>query len=162
MWSELVRAPTGPSAARRPPGTTPYAVTSHLLTPPTKSMLTSETMSHIVKTGTKMTSSFASFFHMFMFMYVLCPTCTCRCVVHFYMCALVPFITYFFLLYFPLSCVFFLPSMPFSSLCEKLEVVNIYSVHRAVEDSNFTHSMDNKQLLFHSSQLQNFVGILSR
>ena len=54
------------------------------------------------------------------------------------------------------------PSMLLSSLCEELEVVNIFSVHRAVEDSNFAHSMGNKQLLFHSSQLQNFVGILSR
>ena len=50
----------------------------------------------------------------------------------------------------------------FSSLFEELEVVNIYSVYRAVEDINFTYSMDNKQLLFHSSPLQKFVGILSR
>ena len=55
-----------------------------------------------------------------------------------------------------------LPWCPLSSLCEELEVVNIFSVHRAVEDSNFAHAMDNKQLLFHSSRLQNFVGILSR
>ena len=57
--------------------------------------------------------------------------------------------------------------MYFSSLFStdgdlSVEIVNIYSVHRAVEDSNFTHSIDNKQLLFHSSATQNFVGILSR
>lgn len=52
----------------------------------------------------------------------------------------------------------------FSSAVDEgsMEILNIYSVHRAVEDSQFAHSLDNKQLLFHSSQVQNFVGILSR
>ncbi len=43
-----------------------------------------------------------------------------------------------------------------------MTIENVYSIHRAVESSNFTHAMDNKQLLFHSSQVKNFVGILSR
>ena len=38
----------------------------------------------------------------------------------------------------------------------------MYSVQRPVEESQFNHSLGNKKLLFHSSQLQNFVGILSR
>ncbi len=45
---------------------------------------------------------------------------------------------------------------------DTIEIVNIYSVHRAVEDSNYTHNISNKRLLFHSSAVQNFVGILSR
>lgn len=43
-----------------------------------------------------------------------------------------------------------------------MEILNIYSIQRAVEDHLFTHSLDSKQLLFHSSHVQNFVGILSR
>ncbi|XP_065907778.1 protein mono-ADP-ribosyltransferase PARP4-like isoform X3 [Dysidea avara] len=43
-----------------------------------------------------------------------------------------------------------------------IEVKNIYGVHRPVEDGHFTHQLDNKQLLFHSSSVKNFVGILSR
>ena len=54
-----------------------------------------------------------------------------------------------------------LPPPP-SSLAPPLSVRAIYSVHRAVEDGGFTHTIDNKQLLFHSSAVQNFVGILSR
>ena len=59
-----------------------------------------------------------------------------------------------------LSLIFSLSSSAFGE--GSMEIVNIYSVHRAVEDSQFTHSVENKQLLFHSSQVQNFVGILSR
>lgn len=71
-----------------------------------------------------------------------------------------------------------------------MEIKALYSVHRAVEDSNFTYHIGNKQLLYHSSnvseavpeslqlcvyvhywslslictptQVANFVGILSR
>ncbi|XP_065907785.1 protein mono-ADP-ribosyltransferase PARP4-like isoform X2 [Dysidea avara] len=43
-----------------------------------------------------------------------------------------------------------------------IEVKNIYGVHRPVEDGHFTHQLGNKQLLFHSSSVKNFVGILSR
>ena len=73
-----------------------------------------------------------------------------------------------------------------------MEIKTLYSVHRAVEDSNFTYHIGNKQLLYHSSnvseavpeslqlsvyvcvhywslslictptQVANFVGILSR
>ncbi|XP_019851276.1 PREDICTED: uncharacterized protein LOC100633591 isoform X2 [Amphimedon queenslandica] len=42
------------------------------------------------------------------------------------------------------------------------EILSIYSVQRPVEESQFSHSLGNRKLLFHSSQLQNFVGILSR
>jgi poly [ADP-ribose] polymerase len=34
-----------------------------------------------------------------------------------------------------------------------IEILNIYSIHRAVENSNFTYHLDNKQLLFHSSSV---------
>ena len=49
-----------------------------------------------------------------------------------------------------------------SSLSPSLNIEAIYSASRAVEDAQFTHSLDNKSLLFHSSSVQNFVGILSR
>lgn len=52
--------------------------------------------------------------------------------------------------------------VPCSSSSDAMEINNIYSVQRAVEDTQFTHSISNKQLLFHSSHVQNFVGILSR
>ena len=41
------------------------------------------------------------------------------------------------------------------SSVEVIEVKNIYGVHRPVEDGNFTHQLNNKQLLFHSSQVSN-------
>ncbi|XP_065065834.1 protein mono-ADP-ribosyltransferase PARP4-like isoform X2 [Rhopilema esculentum] len=43
-----------------------------------------------------------------------------------------------------------------------IAVKNIFEVNRAVEDEGFSSSLANKQLLFHSSQARNFVGILSR
>ena len=52
--------------------------------------------------------------------------------------------------------------MTYSSLSSAMMIEAVYSVHRAVEESNFLHTMENKKLLFHSSQVQNFVGILSR
>ncbi|XP_062507413.1 protein mono-ADP-ribosyltransferase PARP4-like isoform X2 [Corticium candelabrum] len=46
--------------------------------------------------------------------------------------------------------------------CCGLKVSSIYAIHRASEDSNFASHLDNRQLLFHASQVANFVGILSR
>lgn len=69
-----------------------------------------------------------------------------------------------------------------------MQIEALYTVHRAVEDSDFAYHIDNKQLLYHSSnvrrstsseievcacvfgvnlqivplQVANFVGILSR
>ena len=54
------------------------------------------------------------------------------------------------------------PPLFLRSLSGHMTIRGVFSVHRAVEQSNFTHSMDNKQLLFHASQVKNFVGILSR
>ncbi|XP_078486289.1 protein mono-ADP-ribosyltransferase PARP4 [Ciona intestinalis] len=42
------------------------------------------------------------------------------------------------------------------------KVVNIFRVHRAIEDENFTHNLSEKRMLFHASRPQNFFGILSR
>ena len=42
---------------------------------------------------------------------------------------------------------------------ELIEVKNIYGVHRPVEDGNFTHQLDNKQLLFHSSPVSNCLNL---
>ena len=49
-----------------------------------------------------------------------------------------------------------------SNCSDGMEIHNIYTLQRAIEDAQFTHSISNKQLLFHSSHVQNFVGILSR
>ena len=35
-----------------------------------------------------------------------------------------------------------------------MQIKALYSVHRAVEDSDFTYHIDNKQLLFHSSNVR--------
>lgn len=42
------------------------------------------------------------------------------------------------------------------------EIQNIYAVTRPVENSNYTQEIDNKQFLYHSSRVENFVGIMSR
>ncbi|KAK6170199.1 hypothetical protein SNE40_018651 [Patella caerulea] len=44
----------------------------------------------------------------------------------------------------------------------KVEVKKIYVIQRPIEESNFTHDLCPKQLLFHSSRVENFVGLLSR
>ncbi|XP_031548614.1 protein mono-ADP-ribosyltransferase PARP4-like isoform X2 [Actinia tenebrosa] len=50
-----------------------------------------------------------------------------------------------------------------SSLTDgSIRVLNIFSLDRPVEESNFTHHLDNKKLLYHASRVSNFVGILSR
>ena len=41
---------------------------------------------------------------------------------------------------------------------ELIEVKSIYGVHWPVEDGNFTHQLDNKQLLFHSSPVSNCLN----
>ena len=43
----------------------------------------------------------------------------------------------------------------YTQLGELIELKNIYGVHRPVEDSNFTHQLDNEQLLLHSSPVSN-------
>ena len=45
---------------------------------------------------------------------------------------------------------------------EKIIIQNIYEVYRPTEDEYFATNIDNKKLLFHSSQAKNFVGIFSR
>ena len=45
---------------------------------------------------------------------------------------------------------------------QEIVVQNVYEVHRPMEDDCFRRDIDNKRLLFHSSQAKNFVGILSR
>ena len=44
----------------------------------------------------------------------------------------------------------------------KISVVRIYKVHRAVENAEFRNGLCNKRYLFHASTVKNFVGILSR
>ena len=41
---------------------------------------------------------------------------------------------------------------------ELIELKNIYGVHQPVEDGNFTHQLDNKQLLFHSSPVSSCLN----
>ncbi|KAI0229496.1 Protein mono-ADP-ribosyltransferase PARP4 [Lamellibrachia satsuma] len=43
-----------------------------------------------------------------------------------------------------------------------VSVVNIYALHRGVEEAVFNGNFGNKRLLFHASSVKNFVGILSR
>ncbi|KAL8624962.1 hypothetical protein ACOMHN_039849 [Nucella lapillus] len=43
-----------------------------------------------------------------------------------------------------------------------VKIGNVYSVQRPIEDSAFQHDLHNKRLLFHSSKVENFLGILSR
>ncbi|CAG5135718.1 unnamed protein product, partial [Candidula unifasciata] len=45
---------------------------------------------------------------------------------------------------------------------ENLGVLNVFEVWRWTEDLDFRHDLDRKELLFHSSKVENFVGILSR
>ena len=45
---------------------------------------------------------------------------------------------------------------------QKIVIRNVYEVRRPFEDVSFRGDIDNKRLLFHSSQAKNFVGILSR
>ncbi|XP_025097286.1 poly [ADP-ribose] polymerase 4-like [Pomacea canaliculata] len=51
-----------------------------------------------------------------------------------------------------------------SSINKKMtiNITNIYAVQRPIEDAHFQHDMDNKRHLFHSSKVENFLGILSR
>ncbi|RUS77622.1 hypothetical protein EGW08_014622, partial [Elysia chlorotica] len=51
-----------------------------------------------------------------------------------------------------------------SSICDgsKLSVLNVFEVWRQVEDVDFRHDLKPTKLLFHSSRVENFVGILSR
>ncbi|XP_064404134.1 protein mono-ADP-ribosyltransferase PARP4-like isoform X3 [Halichondria panicea] len=49
-----------------------------------------------------------------------------------------------------------------SSLSAPLALEAVYTLHRPVEDSGFTYTIPNKQLLFHASPVRNFLGILSR
>ncbi|KAK3773376.1 hypothetical protein RRG08_023253 [Elysia crispata] len=44
----------------------------------------------------------------------------------------------------------------------KLRIINVFEVWRQVEDVDFRHDLQPKKLLFHSSRVENFVGILSR
>ncbi|XP_015756071.1 PREDICTED: poly [ADP-ribose] polymerase 4-like [Acropora digitifera] len=44
----------------------------------------------------------------------------------------------------------------------KINILNIFSIRRPVEDATFSREIENKKLLFHSSKVTNFVGILSR
>ena len=41
-------------------------------------------------------------------------------------------------------------------------IQNIYAITRPVENVNFTDQIDNKQMLFHASKVENMAGILSR
>ena len=43
-----------------------------------------------------------------------------------------------------------------------MNITNIYAVERPIEDSGFRYDLPNKQQLFHSSKVENFLGILSR
>ncbi|GFO43316.1 poly [ADP-ribose] polymerase, partial [Plakobranchus ocellatus] len=43
-----------------------------------------------------------------------------------------------------------------------LRVINVYEVWRQMEDAEFRHDLQPKVHLFHSSRVENFVGILSR
>ncbi|KAK7486590.1 hypothetical protein BaRGS_00022115, partial [Batillaria attramentaria] len=44
----------------------------------------------------------------------------------------------------------------------KINISKIYAVRRPIEDASFRHDLDNKRNLFHSSRVENFLGILSR
>ncbi|CAH3018315.1 unnamed protein product, partial [Porites evermanni] len=43
-----------------------------------------------------------------------------------------------------------------------IQVLNVFSIMRPVEEGTFSHDIQNKKRLFHSSKVTNFVGILSR
>jgi len=43
----------------------------------------------------------------------------------------------------------------------EIEVINIFSLHRPVEESNFTHLIDNKRLLFHASRVCTITSLIS-
>ncbi|XP_033127659.1 protein mono-ADP-ribosyltransferase PARP4-like, partial [Anneissia japonica] len=42
------------------------------------------------------------------------------------------------------------------------DIRNIFAVSRSIEETNFTHRLGNKKLLFHASNPANFVGIFTR
>ncbi|CAL1538041.1 unnamed protein product [Lymnaea stagnalis] len=48
------------------------------------------------------------------------------------------------------------------SSVDNLSILHVYEVWRQVEDLDFRHDIEPKSLLFHSSKVENFVGILSR
>ncbi|KAL5010401.1 hypothetical protein ScPMuIL_012706 [Solemya velum] len=48
------------------------------------------------------------------------------------------------------------------SLCNDLTIENIFAVRCLAEDSYFRADIEPKQLLFHASRVENYVGILSR
>ncbi|XP_065826671.1 protein mono-ADP-ribosyltransferase PARP4-like isoform X4 [Oscarella lobularis] len=43
-----------------------------------------------------------------------------------------------------------------------IDVCNVFSLHRPAEDCSFSREIGNERLLFHASQVENYVGILSR
>ncbi|KAL8613683.1 hypothetical protein ACOMHN_029775 [Nucella lapillus] len=43
-----------------------------------------------------------------------------------------------------------------------LNISNVYAVQRPIEDQGFRHDLHNKRHLFHSSKVENYLGILSR
>jgi poly [ADP-ribose] polymerase len=45
---------------------------------------------------------------------------------------------------------------------KRLQVVNLYRVAREAEHKAFRSELDNQQMLFHGSRIQNWVGLLSR
>jgi len=73
----------------------------------------------------------------------VCVCCVCVCVCCVCVCAHIVSVIFY-------TC----------SSAELIEVRNIYGVHRPVEDGNFTHQLNNKQLLFHSSSVSNYSLIL--
>ncbi|XP_070191086.1 protein mono-ADP-ribosyltransferase PARP4-like [Littorina saxatilis] len=44
----------------------------------------------------------------------------------------------------------------------EVNITNVYAVQRPIEDTNFRHDLHNKRQLFHSSKVENYLGILSR
>ncbi|XP_059150077.1 protein mono-ADP-ribosyltransferase PARP4-like isoform X1 [Physella acuta] len=53
-------------------------------------------------------------------------------------------------------------TMDAGSESSEVKLLNIYEVWRQVEDIDYRHDIYPKRLLFHSSKVENFVGILSR
>ena len=49
-----------------------------------------------------------------------------------------------------------------SESTRNVKVHQVFTIHRNAEESNFRYDLHNRQLLFHSSAVKNFVGILSR
>ncbi|XP_033122166.1 protein mono-ADP-ribosyltransferase PARP4-like [Anneissia japonica] len=44
----------------------------------------------------------------------------------------------------------------------QFDIKNVFAVNRPIEETNFTHRIGNKKLLFHASKPANFVGIFTR